>query len=303
MTRVRGRAYVPLSAILLIVSAVLCFALLDATIKNLTQRYPIPFLVWARYSVQALAMVLWLAPTMRWGLLKSQRVPLQTVRGALLVMSSLSFVNGLKYGPRAAASALSYMTPVLVTILAVRFLGERMTRLRIGFVIAAIIGMLLIVRPGSGVLGPASLFALGSACLYATYQVLTRKLAGDDVMVSLFYPAIVGTVLMTLALPWFGLPAAVTWIDGGIIVGGGLVGTLGHFMFISAFQRAPASALTPFTYVQLVWATLVGWAVFDNFPDAYALAGMLLITGSGFVIAWHERRQVRRGVAEPTAID
>lgn len=303
MTLARGRAQVPLSAILLIVSAVLCFALLDATIKYLTQRYPIPFLVWARYSVQALAMVLWLAPTMRWGLLKSRRVPLQTVRGALLALSSVSFVSGLKYLPLAEASALNYMAPVLVTILAVRFLGERMTALRIGFVIAAIIGMLLIVRPGLGVLGAASLFALGSACLYACYQVLTRKLAGDNVMVSLFYPAIVGTVLMTLALPWFGLPATMTWIDGGMIVGGGLVGTLGHFMFISAFQRAPASALTPFTYVQLVWATLVGWIVFGSFPDGYALAGMLVITGSGLVIAWHERRRAQRGVAEPTAVD
>jgi drug/metabolite transporter (DMT)-like permease len=303
MTTTRSRNHVPLSAIMLIACAVLCFALLDATIKHLTQRYSIMFLVWTRYCVHALAMVLWLAPTMRWGMLRTRRVPLQTVRGALLVMSSLAFVSALKYLPLAEASALNYMTPVLVTILAVRFLGERMTAQRLGFVAAAVVGMLLIVRPGSGVFGAASLFALASAGLYATYQILTRKLAGDDARVSNFYPAIVGSALLTLALPWFGLPTTLTWIDGAMIVVAGLLGTFGHFMFISAFQRAPASALTPFTYVQLVWATLIGWIVFDNFPDGFALAGMVLITASGLVIAWHERRQAQRAVAAPTAVD
>jgi drug/metabolite transporter (DMT)-like permease len=303
MTRGRGRQHVPLRAILLIVSAVLCFAVLDAAVKLLTQRYSIPFLVWARYSVQAVAMLLWLAPTMRWGLLKSRNMPLQTVRGALLVMSSLSFVSGLKYLPLAEAIALNYTTPVLVTILAVAFLGERMTPQRVGFVVAALIGMLLIVRPGSGVFGAASLFALGSAGFYAVYQILTRILAGDDARVSLFYPAFMGTLLLTAGLPWFDLPTTVPWSDGAMIVGTGLLGTLGHFMFIRAFQLGPASALTPFSYMQLVWATMVGWLAFGTFPDGYALAGMLVITASGLLIAWHERRQAQAGVVELTAVD
>ncbi len=92
-----------------------------------------------------------------------------------------------------------------------------------------------------------------------------------------------------------------------LICTGGLLGTLGHFLFILAFQRAPASALSPFTYMQLVWATLIGWAVFAEFPDGFALAGMALIAGSGLLIAIDERKRpsvpVRVRLAEPSAVD
>jgi drug/metabolite transporter (DMT)-like permease len=74
-------------------------------------------------------------------------------------------------------------------------------------------------------------------------------------------------------------------------------------MFIRAFQRAPASALTPFTYLQLVWATLIGWAVFGRFPDGFTLLGMAVITGSGLVVAWQERRRAQGAIEEPTAVD
>ena len=83
----------------------------------------------------------------------------------------------------------------------------------------------------------------------------------------------------------------------------GLLGTVGHFMFIRAFQHAPASALTPFTYLQLVWATLIGWAAFDRFPDRYALAGMGVITCSGLLVALHERRRARAALAQPPVVD
>ena len=83
----------------------------------------------------------------------------------------------------------------------------------------------------------------------------------------------------------------------------GVLGTIGHFMFILAFQRAPASALTPFTYLQLVFATIIGWLFYDSFPDALTLAGMGLIAGSGLLLTWHERRRALMAPAEPTAID
>ena len=93
------------------------------------------------------------------------------------------------------------------------------------------------------------------------------------------------------------------WTDVALIVGAGLLGTAGHFLFILAFQRAPASGLTPYTYVHLVWATLAGWIVFGSFPDAWTLAGMAVITGSGLLIALHERRRAKDAPHEPTAVD
>ena len=118
-------AHVPTSAVLLIVGSVLCFTLLDTTMKYLTRSYPVGILVWARYMVQTLALLLWLAPTMRGELLRTSRVRLHVLRGILLLTSSLSFVSALRLLPLADATALNYSTPVLVILLAVAFLGEQ----------------------------------------------------------------------------------------------------------------------------------------------------------------------------------
>jgi drug/metabolite transporter (DMT)-like permease len=299
----RLHGHVPPSAILLIVGSVFCFTILDAVVKVLTQRYPVPLLVWARYGVQALAMLLWLAPRMGRGLLRTGRLRLHLLRAAILPFSSLCFFTALKYLPLAEATAINYSTPVLVVVLAVVFLRERMTRARIALVLAGIAGMLLIVRPGSAVFQGAALLAFGAAAFYGVFQILTRELASEDPRVTLFYPALIGTLMMTAVLPWYGGELRMPWPDVALVVAAGLLGTLGHFLFILAFQRAPASGLTPFTYVQLVWATLVGWVAFGTFPDAWTLAGMAVIAGSGLLIALHERRRARDLPREPTALD
>ncbi len=299
----RPHAHVPTAAILLIVGSVLCFTFLDATVKVLAERYPVPLLVWTRYGVQLLAMLLWLLPRMGVGLFRTRRIRLHLARAAILPLSSLCFFSSLKYLPLAEATAINYGTPVLVIILAVIFLGEKMTPPRIALVVAGIVGMLLIVRPGAAVFQGAALFALGASVLYGTFQILTRTLADENSYVLLFYPALVGTLMMTAMLPWFGADVTMPWLDVVLVVTAGLLGTIGHFMFILAFQRAPASALTPFTYMHLVWATLVGWLAFGNFPDGWTLAGMAVIGGSGLSIALHERRRAKVVLQEPTAVD
>jgi drug/metabolite transporter (DMT)-like permease len=299
----RPQTHVPVQAALLIAGAVLCFSLLDAIIKTMTPRYPVPLLVWARYGVQVVVMVLWLAPSMGTRLLRTRRLPMQIGRGVILVCSSLCFFNALRFLPLAEATALNYLTPMLVLLLSALFLHEHLTRLRVTFVVLGVVGMLLIVRPGTEIFQVAALLALAAAAFYAVFQILTRKLSGEDIRVTLFYPAVVGTLLMTVALPWVGAGVATSWTDVALIVVAGLFGTLGHFLFISAFQRAPASALTPFTYVQLVWATLIGWVVFGRFPDGFTLLGMVLITGSGLVVALHEHRRALTAIEEPTAVD
>jgi drug/metabolite transporter (DMT)-like permease len=299
----RPHMHVPLSAILMIVGAVFCFTILDSIVKFLTQRHPVPVLVWARYGVQAIAILVWQFPTMGTGLLRTDRLGLQLARASLLPFSSIFFFTSLKFLPLAEATALNYSTPVLVVILAVLFLNERMTQPRIALVVAGIAGMLLIVRPGSAMFQGAALLSLGAAVFYATFQILTKKLASEDSRVLLFYPSIVGTMMMTAVLPWYGAGIDAPWTDYALIVAGGLIGTLGHFLFILAFQRGPASALTPYTYVHLVWATIAGWLAFGTLPDAWTFAGMAVIAGSGLLIALHERRRARGALQEPTAVD
>jgi drug/metabolite transporter (DMT)-like permease len=300
-------SHVPASAILLIIGSTLCFSLLDTIAKHLAPHYPVALLVWARWTFQAVAMAVWLGPRMRLSLVRSPRTRLQLARGLVIVLSSLFFLSALRYLPLAEATALNYSSPVLVVLMAMLFLGERMTPARIAFIVAGIVGMLLIVRPGTEIFRGASLLALASAGAYATYQILTRMVAGEDARVTLFYPSLVSAAVMTPVLPLLEIAPQMPAADGALICAAGLLGTLGHFLFILAFQRAPASALTPFTYTQLVWAMLIGWLAFGEFPDRWALTGMLVIAGSGLLMAVHERRRAlstaAARLAGPAAID
>jgi drug/metabolite transporter (DMT)-like permease len=299
----RAHVHIPPSAVLMIVGAVACFSVLDGIIKTLSVRHPVPLLVWARWGFQVLAMLLWLAPKMGAGMLRTRHLRMQLLRGVLLVGSSLFFMTALSHLPLADATALNYTTPTIVIVLAIVFLGERLTAARLAFVVAGLAGMLMIVQPGAEIFKGTSLFALGSAGCYAFYQITTRMVADDDPRVSLFYPALVGTLLMTFVWPWFGTRIDVALTDVALLASIGVLGTIGHFLFILAFQRAPASALTPFTYLQVVFATVIGWLVYDDFPDALTLGGMALIAGSGLLLTWHERRRALIAAPEPTAVD
>ncbi|CAG0953330.1 Riboflavin transporter [Burkholderiales bacterium] len=296
----RKHPHVPVSAVLLICGATMCFALLDTVVKFLSARYPVPLLIWARWTVQAIALVVWLAPRTDASLVRTRHLSRHLVRGAVLIGSSICFVFALRDLPLADVTALNYTTPAIVVVLAVLVLGERMTPMRVAFVVAGAIGMLLIVRPGSDVFRGASLLALASAACYAVFQILTRRMADEDPGVLMFYPALVGAVATGIALPFaVDLDLSMPWTHVALLVGGSIVGTLGHFMFVLAFRRGAASALTPFTYVHLIWATLIGWAVFGTFPDGYAVAGMAIIAGSGLLITLHERRRALAGIAQP----
>ena len=153
MSPTRRAAPIPPSAILLIVGAVACFTILDSMVKFLAVRYPVPLLVWARYAVQAVAMVIWLAPTMgaRPRALAADR-GCSSCAARSCSCSSICFFNALRWLPLADATAINYTTPMLVILLSVVVLKERMTRSRWAFVVAGLAGMLLIVRPGASIL-------------------------------------------------------------------------------------------------------------------------------------------------------
>jgi len=225
------------------------------------------------------------------------------VRGVLLIASSLCFFSALRYLPLAEATALNYTSPILVTLMASWLLHERLTRPRWAFVIAGFVGMLLIVRPGSDMLAPTALLSLAAAALYASFQIVTRKLAGEHLMVLLIYPSIIGTVLFSVAMPFVPFEGWSPTSDLAAFVGIGIVGSLGHLLFIRAFQSASASAIAPFTYAQLVWSMLAGWLVFGTFPDAWALTGIIVIAGSGVVLTAYERWRASLPQSEPAAVD
>jgi len=303
LTTVKQHAHIPLATVLLIVCASACFTTVDTSVKLLSQRDPIPLIVWARWGVQALIVLAIMGPRLKGDLLRTQRLPLHLVRAVLMIGSSFCFFTALRYLPLAAATALNYTSPILVTLMAGWLLHERLTRPRWAFVVAGFVGMLLIVRPGNELLGPAALLAVGAAGLYAASQITTRMLAGENLMVLVAYPTFVGTLLFSLVVPFVEVEGWYPTSDLAAFIGIGVVGAIGHLLFIVAFQQAPVSAIAPFTYSQLVWSTLAGWLVFGTLPDAWTATGIVVIAGSGFVLTWYERWRASVPQSEPAAVD
>lgn len=286
----RETPHQPLRAIALFLVAMLLFSVLDATAKHLSRTFSVPMLVWARYTLHCLLMVVFLAPSMGTRLIATHRPLPQILRGLLLVAVTGFGFAALQRMPLAETTALVFITPLLVMVLAVPLLKERVPPARWAAVVIGFSGVLLIARPG-GVMTPAGVaFALIAALTYSLYQILTRQLAGHENPVSmLFYTALTGTVSMTIGLPWFWSGPLPDFEQALLIASLGIYGGTGHFLLIRAFRLAPASLLSPFLYVQLIWATALGWLVFGHLPDALALAGMAIIAASGLAIALNER--------------
>ena len=281
----------PLHGILLFLAALFLFAALDATAKYLSAFYAVPLLVWARYLVHFVIMLLAMAPGMGRAIVVTRRPWLMSLRALTLVGVTLLGQLALKTLPLAETTALVFVTPLLGALLAGPLLGEQV-RLRTWLAtVAGFAGVLLIARPGGALVGPGVAYALGAALYYAVYQILTRQRAAlvrhfDQPIAA----ALVGTFSMSLVLPAYWDGQLPTPAQSLLIVSLGLYGGIGHFLLIRAFREAPASTLSPLLYIQLIWATLLGWSVFGQFPDSLAIVGMLIIGASGLSLAIRPRR-------------
>jgi drug/metabolite transporter (DMT)-like permease len=270
-----------------------CLSSLDATAKYLVRDHSLLLVVWARYAGQMLVVTPWAWHRAGPGFWRTRRLPLHLVRSACLVAATLCFFGGLRYLPLAEGSAITFLAPIFIVILSVPMLGERPTRARWAAAIVGFVGILIMLRPGSAVFHPAVLLLIGAALTNALYQILTRKLIGEDPRTMLFYSALVGTVAMTVALPWGGAGAPLAPRTATLFLLLGLLAGLGHWSVIGAFLRAPASMLTPYTYLQIVWSTGYGYLVFGQIPDGWSAVGMVVIVVSGLLLAVHERRRAR----------
>ncbi len=273
-----------------IFAAVSVFAVMDTIAKVLSRDYSVVTVVWARYFYQMVAMVIFLAPSMKLDLVRTKRPGIQLARGALLTASSLFFFSAIATMQLAEASAITFIAPLLVALLAGPVLHERVPRASWLAIIAGLIGVQFIIRPGSDIFSWAALLPIITATCMAAYQLLTRRIANTErALTSLFYPAVVGAVVLTLLLPFAGRWPDNLW-HSSLMVVLGLLGGVGHFLLIRAFQYAPASILAPFIYAQLVGALTFGYLVFGDFPDGWALFGMGIIVTSGVLLVTHQHR-------------
>lgn len=282
-----------LRGMFLISIAVALFAVMDTMSKYLTKFYPPTNVLFARYLFHCLLVLAVLAPTKGLGFVKTRRIGIQIVRGIMLAAASLCFVTAVKYMPLAEATAVQFLSPLIVTVLAVIFLKEQMDAVRWLAVCAGFIGVLIIIRPGSGVFAWSALLPLGTAILFASYQVITRKLAGlESVYTSIFYPGVVGSLMLLATLPMQWV-APQSLAHAALLALAGIVGGAAHLILIRAYDYAPASRLAPFSYAQLIWVTLTGFLVFDNLPDGWSLFGIAVLAASGIASAMRQRFLLR----------
>ena len=281
----------PLRGILMLLLALAFFVALDSTAKHLAATLPVPMLVWARYTVHCLLMVILLAPSMRGRLLHTRRRGLQVLRAASLLLVTLLTMSAFRIMPIAEATAIVFLAPLLVTIASGPLLGERVGPVRWLAVAIGFAGVLMIARPGTDLPPGGMGLAAAAAVAFAGYQLLTRVLSPTEHPVTtLFYTALVGSLLSALALPWLWPLPAIDGVQALLIVSLGVYGGSGHFLLIRAFREAPASTLSPVMYAQLGFATLAGGWIFGQWPDVAALAGIAVIGVAGVMTALQARR-------------
>ena len=279
-----------LKGFLLPAAGLLLFACMDSTTKYLAAHYNVPTVVAMRYIVHCVLMLVILAPRHSNKLITTQRTSLVILRAALLTMASLFIGLALQRMPLAETTAINFLAPTLIALFAGSLLGEQIGGLGWAAVITGFIGVLLIARPGSGLDVLGIVFALGAAAANAAYQVLSRLLASTERAITLlFYTALIGTIVFGLALPWFWENKTPSTHEIILFIGMGTFGGLGHYLFTLAYRYAPASVLAPMTYLQLLWAGLLGWIIFDSTPDAWGITGMVIIAASGLLIAIKSR--------------
>jgi drug/metabolite transporter (DMT)-like permease len=287
--------------IALFIAASVCLAGINTLVKLAARGLPVLEVSWGRYlfSLPFLGFLLPRLPAER--PLASSRPLLQLGRAALLLVVTLMLFAAITYIPLVDAIAIGQTTPLIVTALAGPLLGEQAGGSRWAAVGAGFLGVLVIIRPGLSVVHWAALIVLAAAGFNALYYISTRALASvDRPETTVVYTAIIGTVVLTLTLPF-------VWSRPDLgqlaeLVALGALGFASQYLMTLAYMRAPASTLAPYTYLVIVWLGVLGYLVFGEVPDIGTILGTLVVVSAGLYLYRHEARS-RRAPAAPQPVD
>ena len=264
--------------------AVFLFTVMDAIAKQLTREVGLIQTIWVRYTGQALLVFLIVLPRLR-EVAKSQYPKLQLLRSVVLMAATCLFFLSISKIGLAEATAIMDINPVLITLGAFLFLGEKIGPRRILGIIASMIGALIIIRPRTDVFTIYAVLPLIAAVCYTTYNLTTRFVGNrESPWTSLSYSALVGAVVFSCIVPFFWQP--VSLFAAALMVLLSFCGTFSQLFLIRALAIGEASLLAPFAYVGLIYATIWGLIFFGEFPDAWSIIGAIIIAISGFYV-WY----------------
>ena len=270
-----------------------CFGTLDTLSKFIGSAVPVVMAMASRFLFQTVVTGGVLLPQRGRDLFRTRHPVLQCLRGVLMVASSSLAYLSLRFLPVGEFSAIVMLTPLVITVFAAAVMGEQVPLLRWLLVAGGFAGALLVIRPGAGDFTWPMLLPLAVVMCSAAFQLLTGKLAKvEDAGTMHFYTGAVALVVAIALLPfaWQTLDNPALW---GLLLLVGIFGTVGHYLLILGYGRATPATLTPYLYSQIAFATFAGWLVFSHAPDAYAVAGILVIAGCGIAGTWLSTRSQR----------
>ena len=276
------RVHSRLSAIGIMCFASLCFIAMHTCIKSVRGEVPVGVILWSQYAFQLVLLGLVFAPRIS-RMVRSPMMGLQILRALMLLSAICGFFIAVGLMQLADAIAIGFVAPLMITALSVVVLKERVSRAHWIAITVGFGGVLIIIQPGTSLFNWAAVVPLGAAVAVAVYQTLTRPISqAVDSSTILFNATLIGLVASSLALPFFwetpSLEAA-----SYLLAAAGL-GAMAHFCLIKAYQWAPASVVAPFSYIELIYASVLGFAVFGDIPDLPTLVGGVVIAASGLFI-------------------
>lgn len=281
--------------IMAMIGMTMVFAVQDGLSRHLAEAYNVIFVVMLRYWFFA-AFVVALAARRAGGLraaARSHQPWLQAFRGLLLAAEVCVMIAGFVLLGLVEIHAVFAVYPLMIAALSGPVLGERVGWRRWLAILAGLVGVLIILAPGLRVFTPTALIPFLAATMFAVYGLLTRYVSRtDSAATSLFWTGTTGAAALTLAAPFVWEPMSPTdWMIMGTLC---ITGVLGHYLLIKAYELAEASAVQPFAYLQLVFASAVGVIFFGDVLAPNVALGAAVVVSAGLFALWREQRAARR---------
>jgi|TARA_B100001094_G_C17971865_1_gene690705 drug/metabolite transporter (DMT)-like permease len=279
-----------MKAVILNISAWMLLPLMDGIAKFLSQEIHFLQVVWGRYFFMAVFSILITSLFFKKNLIFPKLIKIQILRSSFLFLSTIFFFYAISVISMAEAITLSFISPIIATILSFVILKEKVGPRRWIAVLAGFVGVLFVIRPGFNEINLASIAAVGAGICYAFYLISTRKLsATDNPLMTLIFTGFTGCIVISLIVPFFWTSLSLSqWV---LLISLAAIGTMAHFLIILSLSYAEASKLAPLGYSEIIMNVIIGYYFFGDFPDQWIWLGLIIIVASGIYISLRETKK------------
>ena len=279
-----------MKAVILNISAWMLLPLMDGIAKFLSQEIHFLQVVWGRYFFMAVFSILITSLFFKKNLIFPKLIKIQILRSSFLFLSTIFFFYAISVISMAEAITLSFISPIIATILSFVILKEKVGPRRWIAVLTGFVGVLFVIRPGFNEINLASIAAVGAGICYAFYLISTRKLsATDNPLMTLIFTGFTGCIVISLIVPFFWTSLSLSqWV---LLISLAAIGTMAHFLIILSLSYAEASKLAPLGYSEIIMNVIIGYYFFGDFPDQWIWLGLIIIVASGIYISLRETKK------------